>query len=393
MLHPRHPTAASGILLGAPSFSRATAWIVLLLATGCQVDNSGLCGDCDAGMADSGSPSMADRPIADDSDDSDAESLDTSDGVASVSDDSATIHAPTPPDDGTWRRDWSRHPAIFSQTGAPRLWGLSDVHGDRDRLIALLAAAGLIDGNQTLPTWTGGRDTLVVSGDNIDKGMQSVEVLDTWTTLMPQAELAGGHLVVLLGNHEAEFLADPSNDKAGPLVAELGGGSAVAFASPENSHGRFMRESPIAAVVDGWFFSHAGNSGGRTVEQLAATFQSLVDADDWSDAFFLDPNSILEARNWWPETETTSFLDGYLSALPAHHIVFGHRPVTFADPPTGNIEVHEQGRLVLIDVGMSRAVDYSTGKLLRVDSPGTPEEAVQMVTPAGDVVRLDLTAP
>jgi hypothetical protein len=298
-----------------------------------------------------------------------------------------------PVDGASYHRDWNQNPPVFLQTGVARLWGLSDVHGDRDRLIALLVAGGLIGGSSASPTWTAGTDTLVVSGDSIDKGPQSIEVLDTWIALIPQAATAGGHLVVLFGNHEAEFLADPYNSKAAPLVAELGSTSPAFFASSDDPYGRFLRERPIAAVVDGWFFSHAGNSGGQTMDQIGVTFHTLVDADAWSDPFFLDANSILEARNWWPTANTNGFLDGYLAALPALHIVFGHRPTTFADPPSGNIEVHQQGRLVLIDVGMSRAVNYSTGKLLRVDHPGTPLETVNMITPAGSVVPLNMAAP
>jgi hypothetical protein len=207
--------------------------------------------------------------------------------------------------------------------------------------------------------------------------------------------LAGGHLIVLLGNHEAEFLADPLNSKAVPLVTELPSSEPPAsFASADDPHGRFIRERPIAALVDGWFFSHAGNSGGASLDQIGATFQMLVDAAAWSDPFFLDPNSILEARSWWPSgAATNDFLDGYLAALPGDHFVFGHHPTTFADPPSGNIEAHQAGRLVLIDVGMSVAVNYSEGKLLRVDAPGTPQEAASMIAPTGAVTALDLTAP
>jgi hypothetical protein len=215
-----------------------------------------------------------------------------------------------------------------------------------------------------------------------------------WIALIPQAEMAGGHLVVLLGNHEVEFLADPFNSKAAPLVAELASTSPTDFASSDDVHGRFLRERPIAALVDGWFFSHAGNSGGDSIDRIGATFQTLADADAWSDPFFLDPNSIVEARSWWPTgAGTNDFLDGYLAALPGNHIVFGHHPTSFADPPSGNIEAHQAGRLVLIDVGMSVAVNYSQGKLLRVDAPGTPRETASMIAPTGNAIALDLTAP
>lgn len=294
---------------------------------------------------------------------------------------------------GPWTRDWNANPAVYLQTGAGRLWGVSDVHGDRTRLVALLSAAGLVGGTATAPTWTGGTDTLVVNGDNIDKGTQSIEVLDYWIALIPQAASAGGHLVVLMGNHEAEFLNDPNNSKAAALDAEITTETPQMFADVSDPHGRFLHERPIAAIVDGWFFSHAGNSQGMSASAIASKYMMLVDAGTWGDPFFLDPSSILEARDWWPSSKTTTFLDGYLAALPAKHIVFGHSPPTFSSPPTGNIEVHFAGRLLLIDVGMSSAVDDSTGKLLRVDQPGQPNEQVTMIDPSGTSTPLDLTAP
>jgi hypothetical protein len=282
---------------------------------------------------------------------------------------------------------------VFQQQGASRLWAVSDVHGDPVRLVALLAGGGLAGGTQLAPTWLGGTDTLIVDGDNIDKGSQSIEVLDYWIALIPLAEAAGGHLVVLMGNHEVEFLNDPLNSKAAPLDAEITGETPQMFAAPTDPHGRFLHERPIAALVDGWFFSHSGNPGGMSASAIAATYTQLVGQEAWGDPFFLDPNSIVEARNWWPATGTAAFLDGYLAALPAKHIVFGHSPPTFQSPPSGNLEMHVQGRITLIDVGMSSAVNDSTGKLLRVDQPGRAGEAANQIDPAGKVTALNLLGP
>jgi hypothetical protein len=290
-------------------------------------------------------------------------------------------------------RDWTLHPAVYTATGGTTLWAVSDVHGDRDRLVALLAGAGVVGGSALAPTWLRGSETLVVDGDNIDKGAQSVEVLDYWMALIPAASAAGGHVVVLLGNHEVEFLVDPNNSKAAALDAELTTETPQMFADASDPHGRFLRDRPIAALVDGWFFSHAGNSQGMSATQIASKFTSLVDAGSFGDAFFIDPNSILEARTWWPSAGTAAFLDGYLAALPARHIVFGHSPPTFSSPPSGKIEMHFAGRLTLIDVGMSSAVNDSTGKLLRVTLPGTASEAASMISPSGQVTALALTAP
>ncbi len=61
----------------------------------------------------------------------------------------------------------------------------------------------------------------VVTGDMIDKGPHSVAVLRLLMTLRATAPDSGGQAIVLSGNHEAEFLADPRADKAEDFIADL----------------------------------------------------------------------------------------------------------------------------------------------------------------------------
>jgi hypothetical protein len=79
-------------------------------------------------------------------------------------------------------------------------------------------------------------------------------------------------VVVLAGNHEAEFLAVPTASKGKEFAAQL---KAVGIrpsdvASWRSDIGEFLCSLPFAARVNEWFFSHAGNSGGRSIAQLAA---------------------------------------------------------------------------------------------------------------------------
>ena len=59
--------------------------------------------------------------------------------------------------------------------------------------------------------------------------------------------------------------------------------------------------------------------------------------------------------------------------MPAAHIVFGHDPgsVSFPDDPRamepkGQMVTRYDSRIFMIDVGMSYAVAYTTGSLLRI---------------------------
>src|SRR5215472_3854077 len=124
------------------------------------------------------------------------------------------------------RRDWDRFPAIIERNTNSEVIALGDVHGGYDRLAHLLSAAGLIKSDPSAKTgyaWSGGNRLLVCTGDLIDKGDRSIEVIDLMMGLQDQAPASGGEVIVTMGNHEAEFLANPENKKATEFRAELQG--------------------------------------------------------------------------------------------------------------------------------------------------------------------------
>ena len=271
-----------------------------------------------------------------------------------------------------------------------RLVAISDVHGGYDRLVTLLASAQLATVSSSgRVTWTGEDAVLVVAGDSINKGGQSIEVLDFWMALQKSAASKGGRVVVLLGNHEAEFLADPFVKKAEELRVEIAarGSTPELFASPRSRWGRFLRSMPLAAVVGGWYFSHSGHGASRTMDALASEFREAVDADKWNAPVLADDDSPLQANDWWSEAVVSSDL----AAAGARHLVMGHDPNAFGEK--GIIGAHFAGRLVHIDTGMSPAVDYSKGRLLVIEAPGTADETVSSMSHKGNVTKLDMARP
>lgn len=287
------------------------------------------------------------------------------------------------------RRDWSAHPAIATVSGATEIYAVGDLHGDLNVTARLLSAVGLI--STTTPFhWTGGTKILVVLGDVIDKGTGALPIIDLLSSLEGEAREAGGQVIVTLGNHEAEFLADPTDAKSLVFQTELmaRGLDPERIAAGDTKYGTWLLNRPVAALLDGWFFSHAGNTENRSVDELAAKFQTVVE-DHLSASGrpgFLDPailgkNSVLEAQAWWQGSAATptSVIDANLTALPAQHLVFGHEPgdVPFPDDPQGERKKGQlvqryDGRIFLIDVGMSYAVGYSEGALLQIVK-GTPD--------------------
>ena len=269
-------------------------------------------------------------------------------------------------------RDWNRFPAVIERSTRAEVIAIGDIHGGYERLVNLLSAGGLVRRDQQTPRgyiWSGGNRILVCTGDLIDKGDRALDVIDLMMALEAQAPASGGEVMITLGNHEAEFLADPENKKAQEFRAELQSRSIAPKALPKGQqpYGEWMMNRPFAAKINDWFFAHGGNTSGKTMAELAAGFRRAVEQGDWGAAFLIGDDSLLEAQKWWEQDgKPKILLEHYLAALGVGHIVFGHDPGAFHNK--GQIGQEQDGRIFLIDVGMSPAVDYSKGALLLINS-------------------------
>jgi hypothetical protein len=302
-------------------------------------------------------------------------------------------------------RDWSQNPAIVELDipGNVVVWAIGDTHGDYTRLIDLLVKGEIIDEVSRQPDqlanvkWKAGNAVLVCTGDMIDKGNQSVEVLQLFMRLQKIAPESGGQVIVTMGNHEAEFLANPTK-KNKEFLAELQrmqiDRSAVQTGTDRLGLGQFMRSLPFAARVNDWFFAHAGNTSSnnperpgkrRSLEELRSFLQNDVTSHGYGGQSLSADDSLLEARlenRWWeipgePSQLSNQRLRQYVTALGPRpdsikHLVIGHKPgrVDFGVYGTREQGVMTakwiDGLLFLIDCGMTSTVNYSTGALLRI---------------------------
>jgi hypothetical protein len=272
-------------------------------------------------------------------------------------------------------RDWAKYPPIVERDQPVTLWEIGDIHGDYERLLRLLLTARIIPAKPAAPeraAWSGGNSALVVCGDTIDKGPRPMDVLRFLHSLQAAARSQGGEVIVLSGNHEAELLA-PTGGETKDRIADWGrlGVSLSDLRACKGDIGTFLCSLPFGARVGEWFFSHAGNTGGRTIRQISAGIED-------STYKLMDPNSILEARlgegKEWIAADAKGgekqLLTSYAAALGVKHMVQGHQHnnVKFDD----GVERHtgemfqRWGLLFLTDVGMSREIGDSQGALLRI---------------------------
>jgi len=285
---------------------------------------------------------------------------------------------------------------------------VSDVHGDYAAFTKLLVAGKIIPAIPASPAavkWSAGHVTFVIVGDLIDKGPDAPDVVRVVIALQAAAAAAGGRVVVTMGNHEAEFLADPENSKAtgsdglDPELATIGL-TPDATAAGDDDIGKFLRDLPFAARVDDWFFVHAGDTEGASVADLTTTLTNGVNAMGFGAPVLSATSSLLEARlsssppQWWDATgDATTLLATWTKALAVSHLVMGHQPGGVGirngpDRAKDQMAAEYGGLLFLIDTGLSVDVDDTGGALLHVTNVGAPNEAWEEILPDGSVKRL-----
>jgi hypothetical protein len=305
-------------------------------------------------------------------------------------------------------RDWARYPAVAKTESSEDIFVVGDVHGDYERLLRVLNAAHIIEGKPSEPkdvVWTAGKAVLVFTGDLIDKGKHGIEVVALVRAMGESAEQKNGQVFVLMGNHEAEFLADPSQKKVRDFVHELANARlpVADIAACHGDLGSFLCSLPFAVRVRNWFFSHAGNTQGRSMAGLAADLQAGVNGDGFGSRELVGDNSILEARlgengpnsaPWFdsglPKLDEKHLLEAYVAALGVKHLVQGHQPgeVSFADGvhrKKGQV-FQRYGLIFLVDAGMSEGVGYSQGAILHIKSENGEQATV--ICPDGNLSKI-----
>ena len=272
------------------------------------------------------------------------------------------------------------------------LIAIGDVHGDVEAFRRALELAGATEGGSW---WRrargGGADVarLVQTGDVVDRGDRSIEVVDALERLREEAAMVGDEVVTLMGNHELMTLQgdlrfvsplelarvgretlESSGTTDGERGATVGGRAYVhagrlswikTFARGE-VRGDILRSRSVAAIRGSGrcasAFVHAGLVPGHlfgtdSVDALNERAKVLFDADvvGANDALLGNDGPMWTRRiSMGSEADACAAVEETLQRLGVRRMVVGHTPTQ-----SGVIETRCGGLVHMIDVGMSSA--------------------------------------
>jgi len=284
-------------------------------------------------------------------------------------------------------------------TGIDRVVAVGDVHGAYDRFVEILRASKLVDDRLR---WTGARAHLVQVGDVVDRGPDSLKVLDLLDRLQKDASRAGGAVHVLLGNHEVmrmlgdlryttpgeyeAFTTSRSEEIRSAYLERAKAANDPVTAMPplgfvemrlafgqDGRYGKWLRTLNAVLAINGIVFVHGGISpavAGLSCDAINETVHRELTIDLAKTRS--DPLAQLATRVDGPlwyrglAEEPESFapmVDDVLAKQNARAIVIGHT-VT----PTGRVRPRFGGKVLQIDTGMQSAyVPNGRASALEID--------------------------
>ena len=282
-----------------------------------------------------------------------------------------------------------------------RIVAVGDLHGDFAAWTAIAKAGGLTDAKGH---WAGGKTILVQTGDVVDRGPDSLDIIHNLQSLQREAPKSGGKVIALVGNHEAmnmtgdlryvtpadyaafadgksgarrdRFYADHRTlleadaRKRDPVLnpgairdafikaTPLGMVEHAAAWAPTGPIGKWVLANDAVAVVAGTLFVHGGISpkyaslSPAEINRRVREALGLLDVSDaaiinddlgplWYRGLIMPGN----AKTSTPEQQLALALKGFGVA----RMVVGHTPIV------SGISVRFGGRLVDIDTGISSA--------------------------------------
>ncbi len=263
---------------------------------------------------------------------------------------------------------------------------IGDVHGQLKKLLKLLREAHLIGDHST---WQGGNTTLWFLGDLVDRGPDSIGVLNLVMRLQTAATLTGGHVGCLLGNHELLMLGAyqfgrRSTGLSSNFISKWrqNGGDLKDLARLTKPHLDWIAQLPAMTTIGQQLLIHADSPlylhYGHSVEEVNTTILAILKKSnilDWEELIedFARRGSFISGNTG--ETFARRFLEIY----GGQQIVHGHTPITaFTRNNPKDIStpfIYAGGQCVNVDGGMFMG---GPGFIYKLPFPGTDETSEEV---------------
>jgi hypothetical protein len=251
------------------------------------------------------------------------------------------------------------------------IYAVSDVHGDLERVQAILRRTAVVDGCNN---WIAGTSTFVVNGDSIDRGRNGIATYRYFKHLQEQARVDGGHLIHTMGNHDAMALSLALGNRGENALwcFRHNGGNMLEITDliEDQELLAWVQAFPLMVKVDRWLFQHCDQftfywnmTQARTIEAINAEGYEKAQTFQGAWEMFYD---MTDERNWKRDLRP---MKPYLEHFIANKLVHGHTRNPNIDEPYW----YADGLVCNIDATMSNGYrpHPNRGCILVVDSAGT----------------------
>lgn len=244
-----------------------------------------------------------------------------------------------------------------------KFYVVGDIHGQLKKLLKLLQEAQLIGENLS---WKADNAVLWFIGDLVDRGPDSIAVLDLLIRLQAEATLANGQVSCLLGNHELLLLAAyqfgrRSTGLGSSFISRWknNGGSRKDLSQLTMRHLEWLAQLPAMAMVEQRLLLHADAPFyiryGHSVEEVNTTISALLRKSDtlaWEELL----EDFARRGAFAAPKDGEDFARRFLNIFGGRQLIHGHTPIsalTRGAPKNINTALVYAGELCInVDGGM-----------------------------------------
>jgi hypothetical protein len=274
--------------------------------------------------------------------------------------------------------------------GVSKIFAVSDIHGEYEALVDLLRNSGIVDEDLR---WSWGNGHLVIDGDVFDRGDRVTECFWLIYRLEQEAELAGGRVHMLIGNHEVMAMMGDLRYVNTKYMGGIVRRTHITYPDlfgPDMELGRWLRSKHLAIRLNDVLFVHAGIppeavERGLSLDDMNRIARESLDLRTYELAFSDTADFLFGGagptwyRGFYKASESSRYpaatseeIEAILEVYGAETVVVGHTQTEL------EIEVSHAGRVIGIDVrvpelGSLQGLLWQDGAFYRVTGTGQLE--------------------